>query len=61
MAKGVCVNRLENGEIHNIRVDYGNGIVMDVEANYYIQKGTFPDFDELPDCRAVPTVEHGES
>jgi len=54
MAKGVCVNRLENGEIHNIRVDYENGIVMDIEANYYIQKRIFPDYNELPDCGVVP-------
>lgn len=54
MKKGICVSRLENGDVNNVRVDYGNEIIMDIDGDDYIKKGILPDYNQLPDCNAAP-------
>lgn len=53
MAKGICANHLENGDVNNVRVDYGNGVIMDIDVDDYIQKGILPGYNQLPDCSAA--------
>ncbi|BCB71504.1 hypothetical protein HMEPL2_18550 [Vreelandella aquamarina] len=53
MAKGICANHLENGDVNNVRVDYGNGMIMDIDVDDYIQKEILPDYNQLPDCSAA--------
>lgn len=50
MAKGICVKRLENGNVDNVKVDYGNGFEFDLDVSSYIERGILPYYINLPEC-----------
>ncbi len=47
--KGICVQRLSNGEIFNVHVEDATGIKMTFPPDDYISKGIKPDIDSLED------------
>lgn len=48
---GLFVQRLENGEIHNVQVEDTGGISIPLDPKTYMERGIKPPINQLPDAK----------
>jgi hypothetical protein len=49
--RGLYVQRLSTGEIHNVQVEDDAGSPLPMDPNEYIAKGYAPSIESLPDLK----------
>jgi hypothetical protein len=50
MARGICRALTESGATKAVRTDYGNGLLNDLDVDYYEQEGYGPPWQSLDPC-----------